>query len=591
MAEHSRGRYVLSAVAMAVLLAGHVFVLMPITMYGGNTQEFTAALTAALAVLARPAFFVVALIALLAMVLPARGNRRLAVLLAAVNVLLWLQGNILVWDYGLFNGHAINWSEYNWHGWFDSAVWCGIFIAALATAERAGRRWLWAAAITFAMAATGAFSAVIVRVHDLAGKDTGNGATALDNMYRFSTDKNVLHIVADGFQSDIFWEILNDGATGKQLSGAMDGFVFFKEHMGAFPFTHMSVPALLSGKLYDNSVPVERFLDAAVGAGAPTILNTAAAAGYDIDLAVSSDIEGLYARGAATNVLPLSSHFHASSTEIVAFDAARLTDYSLFRLSPHLLKRLIYNDQRWLAQQMFARVGQINLPFFAHTAFLDAMRENMVVDRPKSVYKLFHIMLSHEPFATNEQCRYAGGVLPLVRDAVKAQARCGLIEVIKLLERMKALGIYDSTTIVLMGDHGAWVPPPEFVPDPSLNAGDVPINSIAVALAVPLFVVKPAGSTGKLRVSNAPSWIIDTARTVAAAAGIEGRFEGRDALRLLPGEARERRFYNYQYAHDEWSREYLKPIQLFNVNGSVFDGESWKYRTTLPPGGTEPEQQ
>jgi arylsulfatase A-like enzyme len=49
---------------------------------------------------------------------------------------------------------------------------------------------------------------------------------------------------------------------------------------------------------------------------------------------------------------------------------------------------------------------------------------------------------------------YADRVLPSIRGKVKNQVRGGLVEVARLLEKMKELGRYDDATIVLQADHG-----------------------------------------------------------------------------------------------------------------------------------------
>ena len=82
----------------------------------------------------------------------------------------------------------------------------------------------------------------------------------------------------DGFQSDVFEEIVSDREDGARFRSALKGFVFFRENMGVFPFTHMTVPALLSGKTYRNHIPRGEFMKKTIGG--TTILNAAYDAGY-----------------------------------------------------------------------------------------------------------------------------------------------------------------------------------------------------------------------------------------------------------------------------------------------------------------------
>jgi hypothetical protein len=571
----------MSAVAIGALIALQLFVLMPTILYSGNTEEFTTSLWSVLALYVKPALFLLALIALVSFLLPERSARRFAMVLAALGASLWLQGSFLVWDYGLLDGRPIDWQADRWRGWLDGAAWLLLLSVALFAPARTGKLLTVAAVIGCVSMGTGAIEGALERSEHLGGRDLGDRASALEEIYRFSSERNVLQLVVDGVQTDVFRDILEDGPPGRRIKEALDGFVLFHEHMGAFPFTHMSVPAILSGKRYGNELQRDRFLDEAVGVEAQTILNAAKNAGFEVDLAVSAGLEHLYARGAADKVYPLGTSLHVTRHEFAIQDAAALFDLSLFRVVPHALKRHVYNDQKWLSQRLLVTADYLTLRFFSHMAFLDTLVQRMTADRPEPVYKLMHLMVSHTPFAATPRCEYAGRVLPTVRVNVTSQARCGLIRVARLLERMKELGIYDSSTIVLMADHGAWVPPLELEPVDMADGSRRIMDPVTVAMAVPMFAVKPPRSKGPLRFSSAPSWIVDTAPTVAAMAGIGGSFAGRNALELQYAESRERFFRVYEYRRSEWTSDYLTPISEYAVNGSVFDSAAWSYRQTL----------
>ena len=56
------------------------------------------------------------------------------------SILLWAQGNLMVWEYGLLDGRSIDWTKDTWRGWLDFSIWVGGFITAMVTGSRA--RWL-----------------------------------------------------------------------------------------------------------------------------------------------------------------------------------------------------------------------------------------------------------------------------------------------------------------------------------------------------------------------------------------------------------------------------------------------------------------
>ncbi len=81
---------------------------------------------------------------------------------------------------------------------------------------------------------------------------------APDAIFELSSKQNVFHFVLDGFQSDAFHDILK--AERAEMDRQYAGFTFFKNHMGAFPTTIVSIPAMLTGSVYRNQEPMRRFI-------------------------------------------------------------------------------------------------------------------------------------------------------------------------------------------------------------------------------------------------------------------------------------------------------------------------------------------
>jgi hypothetical protein len=53
-------------------------------------------------------------------------HQRAVVLVFALGLLFWIQGNLLVWDYGVFDGREIVWKDYRLNGIIDSAIWIAV---------------------------------------------------------------------------------------------------------------------------------------------------------------------------------------------------------------------------------------------------------------------------------------------------------------------------------------------------------------------------------------------------------------------------------------------------------------------------------
>ncbi len=584
-----RASQTVKAMALGAILAANIFLFVPFTLYVGNLDEFITSFPTILAFYVRPAIFLIAAFGLIGAFLIESVFRRYLILLAAISLLLWVQGNMLVWEYGLMTGRRIDWAQHSWRGWTDLGIWFGVILIAIVSHRRIGKPIVYLAIATFSLQFILTFVVGIQNRPALVEKAQNKfSADALTEMQRFSSRKNVLHIVLDGFQSDVFEEIVSDSEDGARFRSALKGFVFFKENLGAFSYTHMAIPALLSGEVYRNHVSVKEFVEETIGG--KTILNAAYDAGYEIDLAAPVPLLGMYTKGNYSNAYLIPNHYHMTVPKYELNDSAKLLDLALFRLTPHLLKRYVYNDQLWLVQSFLSeskymqRVRDskfMRLAFFAHNAFLRHLQANMLADRSTPVYKLFHLMLSHEPMVTNPNCEYAGRVLPLVRLTVKIQAKCSLMGVVSLLEKMKELDIYDDAMIILQADHGAFVQPAGLIGD----GKPLGMTIRHVAQALPLMAIKRPGANGSLQMSLAPSSIIDTPATVASVLGLNEEFDGVSVFDLQPDEARERRTYTYEYSRNEWTIEYLNPIQEFIVSGSGFDTTTWRPGDQFLPNG------
>ncbi len=580
-----RTKQALASMGLASILVAYVFLLVPFTIYIGNINEFTVSFGSIARVFVPAAIFIIGLLCLVGLLLPASAYGRYVTLLATTGILLWIQGNLLVWDYGLLDGRTIDWSRDAWRGLIDVGAWTGGILLAIALYRSIGRRIINAAVFLFVLQLFIFASNWISHAPELADKS----AASLRNqtpaeLFRFSSQKNVVQIVADGFQSDVFEEIITSGDEALSFAAALDGFTFYRNHLGVFPYTHMSVPAILSSKIYQNHIPINQFLDSTIGG--KTILNAAIDDGYEVDLAVPEGLTYMYEKGRYTNLYTVSNEQHVSDMDHESRNAAKLIDLALFRISPHFLKKHIYNDQLWLVQSSLIDKEYMGLSFFSHKAFLRRLHENMSADRQRPVYKYIHLMLSHNPMVSNEQCGYAGQVLPTVRKNVTIQAGCGLSEVLRLFEGMKKAGIYDDALIVLMSDHGAWVPPTG-LKGRLLDDGESieVMDPQMMALALPLLAIKRPGESAALHISDAPSWIVDTAATIADSMDLDAEFDGTSVFDLGENDKRARRLFLYQYKRSEWTDEYLSPIQEFTINGRGNDSSSWQYVATHLPNG------
>ena len=575
-----------SGTAIGTVLLANLFLFLPLALFLGNDKEFSMPFNTILVSYISPVVALLAVIAIVSMLLPSKLFRIFIAVVAVLSILVWAQGNLFVWNYGLLNGSSIKWEENQFFGWLELLVW-SFSIAFVVWKFRQVGEVVYGIAMTLALLQTGLFGFNYLSSTEQLqqGIDLEKETAAAQEIFRYSSKDNVIHIIADGFQADILSEILNTGDAGKQLSDAMSGFTVFPKHIGAFPYTHLSVPALLSGNVYRNHMPIDEFMKTMLGD--KSIISLAKKNGYEVDVAIPRGaLHNIYGNVGPDNLFPVDNGGQLKHDGIIRNDAARLFDLSLFRAVPHSLKWHVYNNQKWFAQSLNKDLMPSALQNFSHMAFLRESSNQLTVDRDASVYKLFHLMLSHNPMITTSDCRPSGLVLPTNRENVLSQARCGLKEIVHFLEQLKKSGIYESSTIVVMGDHGAWVQPSNVkgVLNGASGAQEV-INPAITALATPFFAIKRPGDTGPVLFNDAPSAITDTAKTIASIVGFENDFSGSSVYDLSASESRDRHFMFYQYRKSEWTDNHLAPIEEFLVTGDATDSATWNSVNTYMSNG------
>ena len=161
-------------------------------------------------------------------------------------------------------------------------------------------------------------------------------------------------------------------------------------------------------------------------------------------------------------------------------------------------------------------------------AVLDEFAHRMTVAADEPIYKFIHVGIPHMPVVVNAECEYTG-VVALNRESFRGQARCGVARVAAFLNRLREIGVYDNSLIVISSDHGISFPPRQFVHDRPTPDGDL---SVIAGKAMALLLVKPPTAKGPLRVSRAPTAITDIPITVADVLGVPHQFPGEPALKL-----------------------------------------------------------
>ena len=526
-----------------------------------------------------------ALLAAVGLVLPPRAFRRYVAGLCAAGVLLWVQGNLLVADYGVLDGGGLDLASHVGRGPVEAGLWVGVFALGLVLPGAASRGAPTASALLMALQAALLLLAPLapVEARPASGNAADDWRLPPPEIYELSARRNVIHIVLDQFPTFAFSEILD--ADRPAFDRNWSGFTFFRDHLGAFPSTKASVPAMLTGIPWRNEVPFQAYLRRD-----PSIFDALGRQGYRLrSLTSYSRVHGGIGRisGVESAVRYTIPAPYGSYREYVDSASAQLLDLSLFRHAPHGLKAGVYREGQWLLQAGTAtRQGAAPKRAFGDAMFLQEFAERATVGDDAPLYVFLHVFTPHTPLVTDAECTYTGRHMPLTLDNYLAQARCALRAVGLLLDRLRQLDLYDRSAIVVTSDHGTARFPQS---DSTLAAIASPAGTSLHALelnATPLLLVKPFGAGGPLRTSDAPTAIADLPATLLDLAGLPNALgTGTSVLALDPARRRERTYAHHSWSlrltANTWASPWFDVLHLFTIEGRVGDPAAWRYREAL----------
>jgi len=118
-----------------------------------------------------------------------------------------------------------------------------------------------------------------------------------------------------------------------------------------------------------------------------------------------------------------------------------------------------------------------------------------------------------------------------------------MIRVVTFMDKLKRMGLYDSSLIIVHGDHGAAFPIAWQNPDAASN-NPAYLSARTLGRASAALAVKPAGAKGPIQISDAQTILTDLPATIAEEAGLESSFDGISVLRVDPRKQRERLVWN-----------------------------------------------
>ena len=494
-------------------------------------------------------------------------------LVPSLAIALWIQGAFNVPAYGPLDGSPVDWSRFGWQHLGDLAVFGGVAVAIFAarrSLERRPRLILWAAVLVQALHA----GAAAWRIDSMPRVDPPP-----DGIFRFSETRNVLLVVLDAFQSDVFRQIV---ARRPEYRDQLDGFTYYPNALGLHPSTSPTIPALFLGRHYRNTPSLSRFRRGVFSTR--SVLSDLSRAGFQVDLIYRA---GLRPRGSDLVDHAVPADRLGTAWRDALAEALNAAEFTLFRSSPQILRRVLYVDGTWpISTEVFHGYPR-SVRHRGDLTMLGQIEERAHVAGARPVFKFVHFFTPHLPVVLGARLQPVRRRFD--RDAFTDQAEASLQMLVRLLDTLRRIGAYDTTRILVVGDHGRpGIGVMRDGPERSGDESDIPGLHLVMAGGIPLFLAKAPGAHGPLAEDDAPVSLVDVAPSLMHdRAPPGGRFAGYSVFAGGIPANREREFLYYRWMEQSWDARYLDPITIFRVDGHSWRPASWTSVGTLRAGGKE----
>jgi hypothetical protein len=551
-----------SQAALASFYAGtYLLLLGPLAIYANNLTEFS------LGLVSQVLFFLPAITAsmvvlfVLLVLTPVWLSTFLLRVMATICLTSWVYANFLYGDYGRLDGRALTiepWSTL-------AMVQIGVFLVIAIAASRARLSVIRQVLLFVFMIALISLVVGLASNWGSLVKDLPSGFHK--ELTKFSPEKNVIHVVLDTLQTDLLTAAM---AENPDILETLDGFTLYQDNASVYRTTAMSIPMLVTGRVYKNEITINQFLKDI--RAKPIGVYRLQQGGFRLD-ALAVCHTKLFDQCTA----PSPKVLEAGST---SSESLNLLDIFIFKSTPEPLKTHVYNGGDWLLVQSssyndYVKLGSTGVAHLILEKFVDEMS---VSDVPKPRYKLIHSFVTHPPYRLKPNCKIAEVDMQRKAPAVDA-IQCGMRHLAAILSKIKSLGLYDRSMIIVSADHGAgWLNE-----ELKETFSESEISASVVAYASAALLIKPYQSRGPLLYSEVHSSLLDIPTTILSAHGInvdytdDGVDKGRNIFELEKSELRPRDYYHYTWKNEYWALSTLPPLSNYHIVGDLKEPESWSF--------------
>ena len=364
----------------------------------------------------------------------------LSLVVAGFFVLLF-HGVFLTKDLPLLDGTDIDWTKFQTQKLISRVITAGCVIVLLAASLFTGRKFLPFASYT------GVFGFLFLLVslvlscvsNPSAMQPRNTTVMTADGAFDMSEDQNFIIFLLDGMEEDWFETVLEEYP---EYRDTLADFTSFTDTMCMYPYTTRSIPYILFGKLYDNSLNYSYYLRDAIDES--PFFQKLREENYDQRVY----FEYLYLTEIPNSVFQNFKNVETFN-EPIKF-CKMLLKLSGLQYLPYDLKPFcVLTPENIYFDSLKANKGEtIDYYSFNNKDLYNRILDTEIPKSEKNCFRFYYAQGPHTPWLYDED-------LNEVENGTYIQAIRGSLTLVDTwLQKLKDKGVYDNTVIVILADHG-----------------------------------------------------------------------------------------------------------------------------------------
>lgn len=410
---------------------------------------------------------------------------------------------------GLMMGESMDWEEYSAYGIITLAVWIVLLILPFVLRKAIPKLWRKLSPAVPAFIGGVQLLTLIIMIVSSDGSIYVYKNNVLDGsrQYVVSSKKNIVTFVFDAVDNYYFEQLL---ASSPETFAGFEDFTLYNNTCSVHDYTLASMTQMLTGEqscpMYDTADWLKKAWN---GERAEDFYSRLHNAGYTVNAYMNAEAPVELLSGKFDNCSSGAEPLIVKKDEI----QTNLLKLNRYRYMPFLLKPIFDTNEVDFKSFVGYREGFD----YYNDDYLEALTSNgLSKSRDNDNYFIIeHLNGTHQP----------------CDDVIEETKKCLSIAKQYMIQ-LKALGLYENSTIIITSDHGRHT------------------SSFDAAAPTPIFMVKEAGKSSEdMKVSTAPVYHADFLATYLRAAGIYGEGDkemyGVSVFDLSDDMLRERTWYDH----------------------------------------------